>query len=108
MIMLGDVLATARRSANGVERWLLADHPALHARISEAAAREGTSIGSFARMAVADYEKWADAEDWAALTSRLRACDNPGTACLLAMLEWRIAKSSESSAAPKRGSRNAR
>jgi hypothetical protein len=43
MVMLGDFLATARRSANGVERWLLADHPELHARVSEAAAREGTS-----------------------------------------------------------------
>lgn len=107
MVMRGDFLATARRSANGVERWLLADHPELHARVSEAAAREGTGIGSFARMAVADYEKWADAEDWATLTSRLRACDNPGTACLLAMLDWRIAKFSASSAVARRGPQDA-
>lgn len=106
MVMLGDILAAARRSANGVECWLLADHPALHARISEAAAREETSIGSFARMAVADYEKWADADDWATLTSRLRACDHPGTACLLAMLEWWIAKSSASSAVARRGAQD--
>jgi len=92
MPMLGDVLATARRSAQGVERWLLADHPALHARLDEVAMRDGMSVVSFARVAVADYERWADEEAWATVTSRMRNSDNPGAACLLAMLEWRLAR----------------
>lgn len=91
MAMLGDILAAASRSTGGVERWLLADHPRLHEAVGKAAASEGTSVSGFARVAVADFSERASEEDWASLTSRLRDSQDPGVACLLTMLEWRIA-----------------
>jgi hypothetical protein len=91
MAMLGDILAAARQSASGVERWLSARHPGLHAEVAEAARREGASVAAFARMAVADFSLRADEEAWASLSSRLRDSGDPGAACLRAMLEWRLA-----------------
>lgn len=91
MAMLGDILAAASRSTGGVERWLRADHPRLHEAVDQAAASEGTSVSGFARMAVVDFSELANEEDWASLTSRLRDSPDPGVACLLTMLEWRIA-----------------
>jgi hypothetical protein len=90
MAMLGDILAASRQSATGVERWLAAERPSLHAALTAAARREGGSVASFVRATVADFAARADEEDWAALTSRLRAAEDPGAACLLAMLEWRF------------------
>jgi hypothetical protein len=90
MPMLGDVLAAARRSSGGVERWLAADHPPLLAAVSAAAAQEGASVSGFTRIAVADFGRDAAEEDWATLTSRLRDSADPGAACLRAILEWRL------------------
>jgi hypothetical protein len=91
MAMLGDILAAARRSARGLEQWLSAHHPVLLESIAAASAREGTTIGGFARTAVADFAQYASEQDWATLTSSLRDSGDPGSACLLGMLEWRLA-----------------
>lgn len=90
-MMLGDILTAARRSAGAVERWLAHADPALAGRLSAAAAAEGESPASFVRMAVADFNRFASEEDWATLVSRLRDDADPGTICLVAMLEWRLA-----------------
>jgi hypothetical protein len=95
MAMLGDILAATRQSATGVERWLSAERPNLHAAVTAAAHREGESVAAFVRATVADFADGADEEDWAALTSRLRAAEDPGAACLLAMLEWRFGAADE-------------
>lgn len=91
MAMLGDILAAARRSSGGIDRWLAAEHPALHDAARAAAAAEETSVSGLARIAVADFARHATEEDWATLTSRLRESDDPGAACLRAILEWRLA-----------------
>jgi hypothetical protein len=93
MAMLGDILAAARRSAPEVERWLAEADPDLAARLRAAAMREGETPAAWLRIAVADFGRFADEEDWATLTSRLRDAAAPGTACLVAMLEWRLARS---------------
>lgn len=92
-MMLGDLLASARRSAAGVEHWLGAADPALAARLAAAALREGVSPAEYVRIAVADFTRFASEDDWATLVSRMRDDAEPGTACLLAMLEWRLAAS---------------
>jgi hypothetical protein len=90
MAMLGDILAAASRSSGVVDGWLEADHPDLYRRVAAAAATEATSASGFARIAVADFSRDAGEEDWASLVSRLRGGTDPGTACLHAILEWRL------------------
>lgn len=89
--MLGDLLAAARDSAGGFGAWLAASDPDLAARVEEAAAREGSSPTGFVRAAVADFGRFASEEDWATLVSHLRgAVADPGSVCLVAMVEWRL------------------
>ncbi|HET9068303.1 MAG TPA: hypothetical protein VFN28_06635 [Amaricoccus sp.] len=91
MPMLGDILAAARRSAPAVERWLAEAEPDLLARLRAAAAAGHETPAAYLRVAVADFGRFATEEDWATLMSRLRTGPEPGTTCLLAMLEWRLA-----------------
>jgi hypothetical protein len=93
MPMLGDILATARRSASEAERRLGEAEPRLAERLRGAAAAEGITPAAYLRIAVAEFERFASEEDWAALTSRLRDSSAPGDACLSVMLEWRLARS---------------
>jgi hypothetical protein len=90
MAILGDILAASRRSAGGVERWLTAERPELHAALRAEAAREELGPAAFLRATVASFSHDAGEEDWATLASRLRGADDPGAACLIAMLEWRL------------------
>ena len=91
MPMLGDLLAAARNSAGAFQAWLAASDPELAARVAEAAAHEGDSPAAFVRAAVSDFSRFASEEDWATLTLGLRSGgDDPGTVCLVAMVEWRL------------------
>lgn len=90
MPMLGDILAAARDSAPALSTWLDATRPELAARLRAAAEVEGVPPSAYLRMAVADYGRLASEEDWAGMISRLREADDPGTTCLLSMLEWRL------------------
>ena len=103
MAMLGDILAAARRSAPEVERWLARADPGRAARLAAAAARAGEGPAEYLRVAVADFERFAGEEDWATLTSHLRDSPEPGTTCLLAMLDWRLAQAAHC-AVPAEGS----
>ena len=90
MAMLGDLLAAARSSAGRFLAWLEASEPELATQMSAAAIELGISPGAYARMAVADFSRFASEEDWATLTSSLRDSEDPGTVCLLAMVHWRL------------------
>lgn len=90
-MLMGDILAAARRSAAGFERWLRDEDPDLAARLARAAAADGTSPAGWTRMAIADFDRHASEEDWATLVSRLREDPDPGSRCLLTMLDWRLA-----------------
>jgi len=90
-MMLGDMLAAARRSTGDVERRLQGADPALAARAMTAAEAEGQGLADFVRAAVAEFGRFATEEDWATLVSRLRDNTDPGTTCLVAMTEWRLA-----------------
>lgn len=91
MPMLGDILAAARRSSGEFQAWLQASDPAFAAEIEAEAARSGEGPSSFVRAAIAEFSRFASEEDWATLTSRLRNSDDPGTICLITMVEWRLA-----------------
>jgi hypothetical protein len=91
MPTLGDILGSARRSAAGFEKWVAAGDPELAEGARLAAARSSTSLAGFVRLAVADFSRFADEEDWAQLTRIMRADPDPGSACLAAMVRWRLA-----------------
>ena len=90
MVLLGDLLAAARDRAGWFRQWLAAADPHLANRLDSAADREGMSPTAFVRMAVADFSRLASEEDWATLTSSLRDSDDPGTTCLVGMVDWRL------------------
>ncbi len=90
MPMLGDILAAARSSTSDLAIWLETARPDLAARLQTAAAMEEVTPSTYLRIAVADYGRFASEEDWAGMISRLRETDDPGSTCLLAMLEWRL------------------
>lgn len=90
MPMLGDLLAAARDGAGRFEAWLDTADPDRAERVRNAAAAERMSATSYIRMAVADFSRLAEEEDWATLTSSMRNSDDPGSMCLLAMVDWRL------------------
>lgn len=93
MPMLGDLLAAAKGSAAGFQSLLLASDPELARRVAAAADATGLSPTGYVRAAVADFSRFASEEDWATLTSSLRDSGDPGTTCLVAMVDWRLTAS---------------
>lgn len=90
MPMLGDLLAAARDGAGDFQPWLKVANPQLAAAVEAAATAETLTPTSYVRTAIADFTRFASEEDWATLTSNLKRTDDPGTACLLAMVDWRL------------------
>jgi hypothetical protein len=90
MPMLGDLLAAARESSGQFEAWVAQADPGLAGDLREAARGEGLSPTGFVRAAVADFSRLASEEDWATLISAIRDSADPGTTCLLAMVDWRL------------------
>ena len=90
MVMLGDLLAAARDGSDSFQPWLKARDPELASRVEAAASAESISPTAYIRGAVADFARFAAEADWATLTSTLKRTEDPGTACLLAMVDWRL------------------
>ena len=91
MPMLGDMLASARKSAGMLDVWLQEVDSELAAETAKAAALLGLDVAAYARMAVADFSRLASEEDWATLVSKLRNGGDPGRLCLVGMVHWRLA-----------------
>jgi hypothetical protein len=81
-MMLGDILREAREAAAVLD-------PALRSCIEAS----GETPGSFARAAVASFEREASEEDWATMISAIRRAADPGKACLDIMVRWRLERS---------------
>jgi hypothetical protein len=90
MPMLGDLLALARKASGTFEAWLERSDPNMAAQVRRAAEGQQLSVTGFVRGAMADFNRFAAEEDWVSLISSLRETDDPGTACLLAMVHWRL------------------
>ncbi len=90
MAMLGDLLAAARAGSGEFGPWLKAFDPKLAAAVETAAAAEGLSTTSFVRGAISEFGRFASEDDWASLTSAIKEAEDPGTACLTAMVHWRL------------------
>ena len=70
-MMLGEVLAAARKSGSGMEDWLARAEPEIWAALGEAAEAEGVALP-------------------------IRDARDPGQACLLSMITWRLRKPTSS------------
>lgn len=90
MPMLGDLLAAARDGAGDFQPWLKVTNPELAAAVEAAASAEALTPTSYVRTAISDFARFASEEDWATLTSTLKRTGDPGTACLIAMVDWRL------------------
>ncbi len=89
-MMLGDVLAAARRSGADIETWLKPADPDLWTALHAEAMRRQEDTATFARGAVADFSDRAGEEDWAVLVSRMRDTNDAGRTLLLTMMRWRL------------------
>ncbi len=92
MPTLGEVLGAAKRSAAGIERCLQAVDPKLAQAASQAAEEAGVSVSGYGRIAVAEFSRFANEDNWAQLTRILRDSDDPGAACLVFMVRWSLAR----------------
>ena len=90
MAMLGDLLAAARDGAGNFQPWLKVALPELAAAVEAAASVEAVTPTAYVRAAISDFARFAGEEDWATLISTLKRTEDPGTACLVAMVDWRL------------------
>lgn len=90
MTTLGDILASARRSTSDFQAWVRRSDSVLASKVDAAAEQANLSPTAYVRSAIADFSRFASEEDWATLTSSLRDSEDPGTLCLLAMVDWRL------------------
>jgi hypothetical protein len=90
MPTLGDLLAAARDGAGSFLPWLRNADAQLANAVEKAASLETMTPTSYVRAAISDFGRCASEEDWATLTSNLKRTEDPGTACLLAMIDWRL------------------
>ena len=95
MPMLGDILSAARDASGAFTRWLEEVEPARSREVAAAARQEDMTPTDFVRSAVADFSRFASEEEWATLISKIRDSEDPGTACLIVMVRWRLAAAAE-------------
>ncbi|MDT0576046.1 hypothetical protein RM533_07580 [Croceicoccus sp. F390] len=91
-MMLGDYLALAKKAGADVHGWLAAAGPLQARALEKLAQQEDLAPARAARMAVADFSRFAGEEDWTTLISHVRVAPDPALACLGAMIDWRLAQ----------------
>ena len=91
-MMLGDYLALAKNAGADIQGWLAAAGPVQARALEKLAATEKISPARAARIAVADFSRFASEEDWATLISHVREAADPALACLGAIVDWRLSQ----------------
>lgn len=91
VLMLGDLIAAARRRAGDFTRWLADADPALAASLSAQLGNDEHPATRL-RAAVADFVADASDEDWVTLVSVARDAPDPGNAALGVMLNRQLPK----------------
>jgi len=62
------------------------------ARVGEAARQFEETLGEYASGAVRRFANLADSEDWLGLMNVVERTDDPGTGCLVYMVNWSLKK----------------
>jgi hypothetical protein len=90
-MMLGDLLAEARRSSIDAAHCLEFGDRALFDRCADAALKEAQTLERWLVATVGWFERHASGDDWATLTSRMMSSADPGGDCFRAMVGRRLA-----------------
>ncbi|WP_435203109.1 hypothetical protein [Qipengyuania sp. 902] len=91
-MMLGDYLALAKNAGADIQGWLAGSGPVQARALEKLAANENITPARAARMAVADFSRFASEEDWATLISHVRDAADPALVCLGAIVDWRLSQ----------------
>ena len=89
-LMLGDLLALRGKSSADLGAWLSDHDPSTASQLASEAARRGESEAQFLRIAVSDFMAEADEESWASLISAARDARDPGAACAVRVIAFRL------------------
>lgn len=92
MMMMGDILASARGSARAFQSWLDVADTDFAETVRDAACRASLDAAGYARQAVAAFDRFATETDWSALLRAIRDSDDPGMAGLSQMIRWQMAR----------------
>ena len=85
-MLLGSIIANLSDETGILETLASLDDLVLLARLREAAAASGESLGSFASAAVGRFVAHADDAAWLSLMAVASKADDPGKACLRYLL----------------------
>src|SRR6185437_6769856 len=89
-MLLGSIIANLSDESSILETLASLDDLVLMARMREAAAEAGESLGCFARAAVGSFVARADDAAWLSLMAVTSKAEDPGRACLRYILATEI------------------
>jgi len=93
-VQLGDLIARFEDEAVAEEALLNLDDLALTARIHDACARKGMTLGEFASGAVQQFSSTASDEEWVTVIGQMGQSAEPGLILLHRSLVWQLARDS--------------
>jgi hypothetical protein len=89
-MLLGALIRNLEDETTAMETLVSLGDLALLTEVETAAAREALTPGAFASRAVAHFANTASDDDWVSLVGKLGRTDDPGSACLAAMLAFAL------------------
>jgi hypothetical protein len=91
-MQLGDIIRSFSEDTAANEALLGCNDIVLFARVGEAANRYEETVGEYASGAVRRFANLAGSEDWLGLMNIVERTDDPGTGCLVYMVNWSLKK----------------
>jgi hypothetical protein len=91
-MQLGDIIRSFSEDTSASEALLACNDIVLFARVGEAATRYEETVGEYASGAVRRFANLAGSEDWLGLMNVVERTDDPGTGCLVYMVNWSLKK----------------
>ena len=91
-MQLGDIIRSFSEDATASEALLGCNDIVLFARVDEAARRYEETVGEYASGAVRRFANLAESEDWLGLMNVVESTGDPGTGCLVYMVNWSLKK----------------
>ena len=89
-MLLGDVIERLDDEVVALETLLALNDLGLLRRVQDAAAADASTPGGFIAQSVARFSSDASDEDWVSLIGAMGRTEDPGVACVRAMLEFAL------------------
>jgi len=91
-MQLGDIIRSFSEDSAASEALLACNDIVLFARVGDAANRYEETVGEYVSGAVRRFANLAGSEDWLGLMNVVERTDDPGTGCLVYMVNWSLKK----------------